>query len=298
MRLPDFLVIGAMKAGTTTLYHDLLTNRDIFLPDKELNALVNDSSPSSYAQHFHAAKAHQLCGDVSTCYSMLPQYPEAVSNARRCLPRDLKIIYIVREPIRRLISHHRHMSAWHGAGRMSADIDACVRKETNLLAFSSYAYQIRPWIEAFPTGAVSIVRFEDYIADRRREVARLSMFLGVPPRVEGIQADAVFNRSEGKPTMTSFWAQPLSNNAYRNFLRPLLPMPVRDWLRTALLPTAPPAPAPPSPETIAMLVDRLAPEVAALQKVLGHSEPLWNLEQNWACCRPQNGNDRHLRGAA
>ncbi|MEX0642669.1 MAG: sulfotransferase domain-containing protein [Pirellulales bacterium] len=283
MRLPDFLVIGAMKSGTTTLYHDLMANPAVFLADKELNALVQHDSPEDYARHYRTARAHQLCGDVSTCYSMLPLYPQAVSNAQRWLPNSLKIVYVVREPIGRLISHHRHMSDWHGTGRMARDIDACVRNEPNLLAFSRYAFQLRPWLEAYSRDAVTVVRFEDYVANRWREVARLSKFLNVPPCTDRIQADAVFNRSEKKPINTEFWSGSISSSAYRRLVRPLLTISVRNWLRVALLPQAPPAPSPPSADTIAMLVDKLAPEVEALRQLLGHPQPLWNLEDMWAC---------------
>ena len=78
VRLPGFLIIGAMKAGTTTLYHDLLTNPQVFFPlDKEPGNLAShdvlgEDGRGRYASIFKTARPDQICGEASTTYTKLP----------------------------------------------------------------------------------------------------------------------------------------------------------------------------------------------------------------------------------
>ncbi|MCH8211492.1 MAG: sulfotransferase domain-containing protein, partial [Planctomycetes bacterium] len=115
MRLPDFLIIGAMKAGTTSLYRDLLANSAVFMPiDKEPWNLAGDDvcQPQGlrqYAKLFEKAKAHQVCGEASTVYSQLPDITGVPRRAREVLGDRLMVIYLVREPIERMRSMYRHL---------------------------------------------------------------------------------------------------------------------------------------------------------------------------------------------
>ena len=114
MTLPGFLVVGAMKAGTTSLYRDLPTNPSVFMPiDKEPNNLLSDDvrTPQGlddYARHFQRAGADQLCGEASTAYTMLPRHTGVPERALEVLGPDCRIIYLVREPVARIVSHHQH----------------------------------------------------------------------------------------------------------------------------------------------------------------------------------------------
>jgi Sulfotransferase domain len=145
MRLPDFLVIGAMKSGTTTFYHDLAGHPHVYLADKELGALTRDISAPQYAAHFKHARINQLCGDVSTGYSMLPDVTGVVERAARQLSPRAKILYLVREPVQRAISHHYHYISLRPDDRMEPDIDACVRKYSSLTDYGRYGEQLEHW---------------------------------------------------------------------------------------------------------------------------------------------------------
>ena len=74
MKLPAFLIIGAMKSGTTTLYRDLLAHPDIFMPaHKEPSNLCHDrvldeNGLREYAHHFELAKSDQLIGVIASPY--------------------------------------------------------------------------------------------------------------------------------------------------------------------------------------------------------------------------------------
>jgi len=75
-------------------------------------------STDEQAEHFAAARADELCGDASTYYTMLPVHPGVAARAVSMLPAGFRVIYVVREPVSRTISHHYHE---HTAGRAGAD---------------------------------------------------------------------------------------------------------------------------------------------------------------------------------
>lgn len=280
MRFPDFLVIGAMKSGTTSLFFDLRVNPRLHLPEKEIGVLASDAvleteGRRAYAEVFDGARPDQLCGDVSTTYAKLPDVSGVAQRARRVLGADTRIVYLVREPLARALSHHHH----DVAGRsMAPDVDRAVREEPALVDYSRYWMQLQPWLEAFGDERVRLVRFEDFVADRRGEVAALSRFLGVEPETGGIETERVFNRGDAARLRAGRWWRLSRGEAYQRWVRPWLPRSVRSALRRLILPEAPPRPAPPSLATVDLVLERVAGDVAALSRWSGRDEPLWDLD--------------------
>lgn len=169
---PQFLVIGGMKCGSTSLYNDLATQPNVYLAEKELNLLSSDaftvdSARRIYRTVFAPASPRQLRGDVSTTYAKLPDVPDVAERARQTLGPNLKIVYIVREPVSRCVSQHFHMHAWRGTGHMPADIDRSVREFPSLVNYSRYARQLAPWRQHFGDHAIHVILFEEFVADRR-----------------------------------------------------------------------------------------------------------------------------------
>lgn len=299
MRFPDFLIIGAMKAGTTTLYRDLAENPAVFLPiDKEPHALIDDKVLSeegrgAYARHFGAAHSDQACGEASTGYTKRPDHEGVAGRARAVCGAGLKVIYIVRHPIDRIISQHHHR---YTSGNAPYSIDEAVRTMPEFINYSRYAMQLEPWVDAFGLERVLVLTFEAFVADRRGGVEAVSRFLGVTPRPDLVDADRVYNRSEYKPVHRGFWTRVYHSGTYRHNIRPLLPMKWRDALRERLFPKAPPRPAPPLPETIGFILDQVGPEVDRLRSLLGEHEPRWRPEELW---KPRDTSfDRRRAGQA
>jgi hypothetical protein len=281
VRFPDFLIIGAMKAGTTSMYRDLRTHPRIFMPrDKEAGHLrddgvLTDDGRARYARLFEPAGADQVCGEAPTDYTKLPDVPGVPARARAVAGPDLRAIYLVREPVARIVSHHYHEFA---AGRMPANIDDAVRDFPELVNYSRYAMQLAPWIETFGRDHVHVVRFEDYVTHRRDAVVEVTRFLGLEPRPDLVQDEKVFNRSDGKPVMKGPLVILRRNPIYSRLVRPLLPLSARDALRRALMPKAPPRPDPPTAATVASIIEQLRDDLAALPGLLDAPDPLWDLE--------------------
>lgn len=282
-RLPDFLIIGAMKAGTTTLFRDLETQRSIFFPyPKEPNNLCSDEVLSDegivcYSNLFRGARPDQLCGEASTNYTKLPTFSGVTRRARQILRPDLKLIYIVREPVARVLSHHRDR---YLARQAPADFEEYLRQGDHPINVSRYAMQIEPWIEAFGRQQVHIIQLESYARNRRQEFADLCDSLGIDPQFELVKADAVYNASKAK---APHWlaAGPLGRvlrtHWYQNALRPWIPDFFISVFKRSVL-KAPPLPPPPRLAVIDEIIDRVRDDAERLRHIMGRDEPLWDFE--------------------
>lgn len=281
MRLPDFLIIGAMKAGTTSLYRDLLTNPAVFMPPtKEPNTLCNDrvlTDPGrrEYAELFKAARPDQICGEASTAYTKMPTYTGVPQRAHAVLGPQLKLIYLVRNPLQRTISHHHHAFSY---GRAARSIDEAVRSDPAFIQYSCYAMQVEPWLATFSPDNLRIILFEEYIRDRPRTIESLSTFLGLEPRPDLVQSDKIFNRAEDRTARVGTVERLRRSAVYRRFLRHVLPFDLKDRIRAAVLPKAPPRPDPPTPDTIAIILNGVRDDAARLAAIMGRRAPLWDLD--------------------
>lgn len=280
-RFPDFLIVGAMKAGTTTVFRDLATNPAVFFPlDKEpgnleTDAVLTPAGRAEYAAMFSAARTDQVCGEASTTYTKQPEFEGAAGRARELCGPDLSVIYSVREPVARIVSQHHHELL---LGEVPADIDRAVREVPRLVGYSRYASQITPWIEAFGSERVRVVRFEDYVSDRPAGASSLCAFLGIAPRPDLVNPDAVFNRSQGKPVDRGVFNRLRQTAPYRRLIRPFVSTELRDRFRHVLLPKAAPRPDPPKPETVDRIIDAVADDAERLRVIMGRAEPVWDLE--------------------
>jgi len=278
MTLPNVLLIGAMKAGTTGLYLDLATHPKVFMAqDKEPQCLCSDQVLSEagqreYASRYAGAHGSQLTIDASTNYAKRPEYDGVVRRALDVLPEGFKVIYLVRHPIERIISQHHHE---HTAGLVSGTADAQIRRHARYLDYSSYAYQLQPWVDAIGHERILVVRFEDYATQRLEVVQQVGEFLGLSRDGFNINLEKIHNQSAGKPVPTSQWKRVAGNPIYKKVLRGLLPPKLRLAIRQWILPSAPERPVGPHRATLDWLHESLADEVHQLSRMLDRTEPLW-----------------------
>jgi len=179
MTEPDFIIIGAMKSATTTLYEQLVQQPGIFLSEpKEPNFFSDDAEYARglgwYASLFAPAAPGDLRGEASTHYTKLPTYPQTVERLHAAVP-DAKLIYVMRHPVDRLVSQYIH--EW-SEGSLSDDINAAVRIHPRLVAYSCYARQLQPYRDRFGTAAILPVFFERLLNDSQAELERVCQFLG------------------------------------------------------------------------------------------------------------------------
>lgn len=280
MSLPGFLIIGAMKAGTTSLYLDLGDNPEVFLPaDKEPENLCRDevltqSGKCAYEKLFAKAKPNQLCGEASTAYSKLPDFSGVPQRAKQLLGENLKVIYLVRDPLARIISQHHHEIS---SGNITCNIDEAVEKYARFVNFSRYAMQIQPWIDALGRDNVLIIHFETYIKNRKETVESTCKFLDIEPYTLGIDQEEVFNKTHGKPLSKGLIEKFRLTSLYRNVFKPRLSSTTRSRIRKAILPQAKSRPVAPTTETTLYIKDQIDTDIKELSVLMRSSTPLWKI---------------------
>lgn len=180
MMLPDFLIIGAMKCGTSTLQAQLAAQNGIYMTTpKEPNFFSDDHVYKQgldwYKELFKGASPHDLKGEASTHYTKLPTYPDCIDRLSAALPSP-KFIYMIRDPSARAISHYIH--EWT-MGNMSDDIDAAFNTHPELIAYGQFAMQIKPFITQFGADRIYLTSLENLKVDPQGTLIQIGEFLDV-----------------------------------------------------------------------------------------------------------------------
>lgn len=239
MKRNNFLIIGAMKAGTTTLFNDLSRHPDIYFPiDKEPSNLAKSEALTSfecdeYLSLFKDAPENSICGEASTRYSMRDKHACTAENALAAFGSDLKVIYLIRNPVNRLISHYQHERQ---AGRIQIPIDQAISRYDRLVDYSRYGYQLEPWLKTFKIENIVIIDFEKYTNNRKYVVNELCGFLSVSKFSETTVFESVHNSAANKPLAKGPIYAISQSQLYRDLIRPLLKSKTRDIFRHLLLP--------------------------------------------------------------
>jgi len=197
--LPDFIIAGAMKCGTTSLHTMLNQHPGIFIPDKELHFFdMDDISQhpdfnifknerwlnhnlssnverywSWYSTNFSPAKTEQLLGEDSTTYfaSNFAVQRIAMQN------KPIKMIIMLRQPTARLYSHYWHMVK---AGKAMFNFEDTLRfAPHNLLDRSNYLTQLRTLFSYLPREQVKVILFESFVENKAETLKDVCEFIGV-----------------------------------------------------------------------------------------------------------------------
>ncbi|MEL6417066.1 MAG: sulfotransferase [Pseudomonadota bacterium] len=181
MSLPDFLIIGAMKSGTTTLQAQLAAQPGLFMTNpKEPNFFSDDPIYARgldwYGALYADAASGDLKGEASTHYTKLPTYPATATRLAEAVEAP-RLIYMIRNPVARAVSHYIH--EWT-QGLMSADSDAAFAQHPELEAYSRYGMQIAPYIDRFGAEAVHLTSLEQIQTDPEGELQKIGTHIGAP----------------------------------------------------------------------------------------------------------------------
>ncbi|MDR7280071.1 sulfotransferase family protein [Catenuloplanes atrovinosus] len=204
MRLPDFLIAGVPKAGTTALHAALTAHPRLYLSRvKEPKFFLTDGPPprrggpgdvQTYQEHvwrradyealFAEADEGVLAGEATPFYL----YDlEAHRRIRRLIP-DVKIILLLRDPVDRAHSNWQHL--WTAGLEPEADFVTAMRREPERIAagwaafwhyagLGMYGSQVRHLFELFDREQVLILRYRDLRETPAEALDRVCAFLGV-----------------------------------------------------------------------------------------------------------------------
>jgi Sulfotransferase domain len=196
--LPNFLVIGAAKAGTTSIYHYLRAHPQVFMPKtKELNFFVaNDGWPkgtSWYERQFDGAGDAVAVGEASPNYTKFPLFPGVPERIAKVLP-EVRLIYLVRDPVERFRSGYLDEVR---RGRQRNPIESTLASNPGYLAASEYAMQIEQYLEHFRRDQLLVITSEELRRQRAATMRVVHGFLGADDVAPATLADE-YNRTEGQ----------------------------------------------------------------------------------------------------
>ena len=272
--LPNLVVIGGLKCGTTSLHHYLnLHPRIAMSRPKELNFFVAELNwglgREWYASHFD--RSAPVRGETSPHYTNLPRFAGVAGRMREVVP-EARLIYMVRNPVERILSHYLHNVGGGYEHRSLAD--ALSDPGSAYLARSRYAMQLGPYLEAFGRERILILANEDLAADRDGAMRAAFEFCGVDPGFRSEQFEREWETGSAKGAggfrlMDRAVRLPGLRALDRNFDR--LPESLR-WLVERIVhdPETGIAPKPAlEPELRERLESELRDDVAELERVAG-----------------------------
>jgi hypothetical protein len=199
--LPDFLILGAQKAGTTALYAYLRWHPQVTGPSfKEVSFFDRHYARGERWYRAHMpVRRNGVVGEASPSYLFHPLAPERVA---RMLP-DARLIVLLRNPADRAFSHYQHEVA---LGREQLTFDEALAREGERMhgelnrmladptyfsyawwnytyaARGRYAEQLERWFAVFPREQVLVLLTDELAADTAGTYRRTLEFLGVDPR--------------------------------------------------------------------------------------------------------------------
>lgn len=227
--LPGFVVIGAMRAGTTTLYELFRASGLISVPSmKETDFFITEANyarGTSWLRSQFSDLSKPSC-DFSPNYSRRQNFPLCAERIKDTLP-DVKLIYVVRDPVERAVSQYRHMCAMGFDMPKPNDLEGH-KEGDEIIQTSRYAYQLDAYLEHFSLGDILIVDFQDLVSNQVETLQVLLRRMGLTST--GLELDDVqANSSDDLERLPSFWGK-LRRTKLGDSIRATLP---RSFINTA-----------------------------------------------------------------
>jgi hypothetical protein len=195
-KLPDFIIGGAQKCGTTSLHFYLAQHKDIFMPMKKQETHFFDHDQNYhkgvewYERCFKDHKNERVIGQTSPLYLYMENVPDRIY---RLLPK-VKLMFILRNPVDRAYSHY-----WHEKkkGREKVTFEEAIEIEGerinkdfwhnqhfSYLSRGKYVEQIERYLEFFSPSQLLFIMFDEFKKDPLDTVKRCFNFLRVSPSQE------------------------------------------------------------------------------------------------------------------
>ena len=185
--LPDFLVVGAMKAGSTTLMDYLAGHKEVGMPKEEINYFDKDANFEKgeqwYSKWFKRFTNSKIIGEKTPAYCYEPKAVERIFNQNP----NMKLVWILRDPVKRTYSNY-----WHyiRIGKELLSFENCLIQESKRIKKdiykgyfkrSVYADQVERYLEYFSMSQMHFIIFEEFIKNPEEGLQSLSEFLNITP---------------------------------------------------------------------------------------------------------------------
>jgi len=199
-KLPNFICVGAQKAGTTSLHDILSQDSQLYLPNiKEtkffqLDSKYNQGIKYYKEEYFNDVQDNQIVGEIDPDYMYFNYVPKRIYDT---LGTDVKFIFILRNPVKRAFSHYQ-MSMRRGFETLSFDEaikieserikeddsqDEFYKSKTHNFSYIDrgyYSKQIKEFLTYFPAENMLFIIFEeDFIKNKTSTLESIYDFLGL-----------------------------------------------------------------------------------------------------------------------
>jgi hypothetical protein len=278
-RSPNLFLVGSMKCGTTSLHNYLAEHPQIFMtrdPWKEPAYFVDrlnwSKGESWYRGLFREAGEALYCGESSTDYTKHPFYEGVAERISKFCP-DARILYLMRDPVERAISHYWWEVQWSAEGR---DMPTAVRKTSIIRDVSYYAMQLRQFLPLFGRDRIRTYTTEELSTSPEDVLADIFAWLGVDASFVSVRSRERHNVSPPHvhKVIGSGVFAPLRGGSLWQTAKRITPPSVR---RSAIRVLSRKVPR--DDAGVAATVDYLRPiqheQAAELSELLGRSFPEW-----------------------
>lgn len=295
--MPNFLVIGAARSGTTSLHHYLGSHPEIYMsPVKEPNFFAHDgkrfdfgplapgwklsarlsvTDPAKYRALFDGVRGEKAIGEVSPGYM---RSPGAAERIHRAIP-GARLVAILRDPAER--AYANYMGRLRDGTERDPDPHAAIRgalsgsgprwRTAVYIDLGFYYARLRPFYERFDRRQIRIVLFDEFLRDPGAVLSDIFSFLAVNPAFVP-DTSVVYNWSGRivNPLLRFAWGH---TRELRARLGPRLPSSIpiavgklvrRNVSRPSM-----------SPALRAELVERYRPDILELEKLIGRDLSAW-----------------------
>ncbi|WP_432478372.1 sulfotransferase domain-containing protein [Nocardioides sp. GXQ0305] len=273
--LPGFILIGAMKSGTTSLSAYLWEHPDIFFCKPREPRFFSDhydDGLAAYERLFDDALPGQVCGEGSTNYSVAALHPGVPERIAAACP-DVKILYLLREPVARIRSLYQHRLDRKPDLR---SIDQAVFEQPIYLESARYGAQLDAYLDHFDRDQVLVLSSDRLREDRSSLLAEVYGFLGVDPGFTPADLDEMHNPGDAHRRMPGPLAAVRGTLARTQVLE-RIPVSAKHTLRSWTMRPQRPTQTEVSPELRERIHEALHPDLQRLRTIVGPSFDLWGL---------------------
>ena len=250
IKLPNFLIVGAAKSGTSSLHNYLNQHPDIFLPSfdengkkvKEPRFLVKEIveqrihngvwNYEDYKSLFSAVDNEIAIGEATVLY--LYYYNNAIKNIIHYLNKDVKIIIMLRNPTERAYSAYQHVSKGvreHKSFEDALSIEEIRMQEDKTITpmimykgMGMYYKMVKAYIETFTN--VHIILYDDFRDNTKIEMKKVYKFLGVE-NDNNVNLDVKHNIGGRKWRISFLKHLFIGDNFVKSFIKSILPKEIR-----------------------------------------------------------------------
>lgn len=289
MTMPNFLIIGAMKAGTTSIYSYIKQHPQIYMSHlKEPHFFSSNeyqkrgfkpiSSIEEYRALFNDVSCEKAIGEASTTYLANPKAAERISY---CIP-EAKLIAIFRDPASRAYSHYLMSNqpklAKEHQNTFFDDFFRTLQSNSHIFQSGLYFIHLKHYLSLFGSQQIKVFLYEDLKNNLDNLLLEIFQFLGVDDSFTPKRTESRYNLGGIPSNKFVYDVLEISRQSFNKFISPFMPKVLVDQLyqayagvRTKNLNAPPPLPLKIREQIIAMYRE----DILQLQDLIQRDLTLW-----------------------